>query len=321
MHRDLVVVNSLAYRTLFCLVIVILVNRNVAKQFVENDQPPDAFTKLIVAVLLLLAGTYALRLMFYAALQWVYSYTSIMFVVVGLGCVPAIGTAWWVVWREKKRLFGVTNVLLIAVQMCLFIAAVFGGFFTGDLQSISEMYHENWDVIGGDIERAFPGICEGLDVDPPDPQRAECKAKLKELTLDQLQTAVNGLVVLSFVILVIVFLTWRAVVNLNETIYGMHGLSQFDLETLEKVVHLRRDEIIAASDMYWQILHHPHRPINVSLISAKGTADLKRDLKDSDIDVGKLEQDLREAERVRIKAMSPSTLENVRLNQYNQINR
>ncbi len=309
-HRDLVVVNSLAYRTFFCLVLVILVNRNVAKQFMANDDPPDPFTKLIVAVLLILAGTYAIRLMIFAAVQWVYSYTSIMFVFVGLSCVPCISTAWWVVWKDKKRLFGMTNALLIAVQICLFISAVFGGFFTGDLQSISEMYHDNWDVIGADIERAFPGICEGLDVNPPDPYRTECKSKLKDLTLDQLQTAVRGLILLSFVILVIVFLTWRAVINLNEKIYAMHGLSQFDLDTIEKVVHLRRDEIIAAADMYWEILHHPHRPINVSLVSAKGSKDLKKDLKGSDIDVGNLEQDLRESERARIKAMPIATLEN-----------
>jgi Ca2+-binding EF-hand superfamily protein len=304
-HRDLVAVNSLAYRTFSFLVVVIMVNRNVAKQFVENDDPPDPFTKLIVAFLLVLAGVYALRLMFSAALQWVYSYTSIMFVFVGLGCVPVIGTAWWVVWREKKRLFGLTNALLIAIEMCLFIAAVFGGFFTGDLQSISEMYHENWDIIGDDIERAFPGICEGLDTNPPDPLRTECKAKLKDLTLDQLQTAVNGLLFLSVVIIVIVFLTWRAVINLSEQIYGMHGLSQFDLETIEKVVYLRREEIIGAADLYWQILHHPHRPINATLINTKD----KKAHKNSDIDVGKLESQLREAERVRIKSLTPATLE------------
>lgn len=309
-HRDLTVVNSLAYRTFLCLVLVILVNRNVAKQFMDNDEPPDPFTKLTVAILLILACTYALRLMISAALQWVYSYTSIMFVFVGLSCIPCISTAWWVVWKEKKRLFGLTNALLIAVQVCLFISAVFGGFFTGDLQSISEMYHDNWDIIGDDIERAFPGICEGLDVNPPDPHRTECKNKLKDLTLDQLDTAVRGLILLSFVILLIVFLTWRAVINLSETIYGMHGLSQFDLDTIEKVVHLRRDEIIAAADVYWQILHHPHRPINVALVSAKGSKDLKKVVNKSDIDVGSLEKDLREAERARIKGMSISALEN-----------
>ena len=311
-HQDLVEVNSKAYWTFSLLVIVILVNRNVAKQFVENDDPPDPFTKLIVAVLLFVAGMYAMRLVFSAALQWVYSYTSIMFVLVGLASVPVIATAWWVVWKEKKRLFAVTNALLIALEAFLFISAVFGGFFTGDLQSISEMYHENWDVFGDDIERAFPGICDGLDRGQaptwiPDPLRAQCKGKLKELTLDQLQTAVNLLMVLSFVILIIVFLTWRAVINLNETIFGMHGLSQFDIDTIEKVVYLRREEIIGASDLYWEILHHPHRPINQALL---GSNRGKKAKGSSDIDVGKLESTLREAERLRIKSMTPTTLEN-----------
>lgn len=305
-HVDLADVNSKAYWVFFLLGIVILVNRNVAKQFVENDDPPDPITKVVVALILLCCGIMTLLMIVYAWLQWNYTYTSMMFVIVGSGTIPVVGLTFWVVWtmspehvgNDRKKLFDLTNALLIALESCLFIASVFGGFFTGDLQSISEIYHENWDVIGADIERAFPGICDGLD-------QTECKLKLKDLTLDQLGAAVNGLATLGVVVAVIVLLTWRAVINLHERIDGLHGLSQFDVDVIEKVVYLRREEIIAAADLYWDLLHHPHRPINTVLLRDKP----KGAKEGGDINVGQLESTLREAERVRLKGMSPRMLE------------
>jgi Ca2+-binding EF-hand superfamily protein len=290
-HTKLQEVNSVALYMIFLLLVCFIVTKKTAKVWHHTNEEPDPFTRV---VLLTLFGTVALLSALLVSLSfvwWEYSYTSAMFVVVSLCTLFVIGFIVFVLIASRKMLMPIANALLFILIIGLFVAYVFCGFFTGSLQSVSEMYHKHYDRIRSDFERVMPGVCNGLS-------ELDCKQRMQAITLQKVDSAINYLMLLIFVVIVIVLVTWRAVEIFAAEIHAMHGLSQFPLETIQACVHLPREDILHATELYWEILHAPHRPCNEILLQAHAGTEHAGEA------AGQLENTLRTNEKARLRSLS-----------------
>lgn len=283
-HSSLSTANSFVTFAFAILLVVAIINRSVRRQFVEKDTQPDPFTKFVICVLSACAFCMSVLLVFFAMRWWNYTYTAVMYVAAGAFTAPVLSLSCYAIILGKKALLPVTNILLPINLAGLFSSAVFGGFFTGNLQTVSEMYHRNYHQIRTDVEKVMPSVCAGMS-------DAECKARMKVLTLEQLSVAGDFLWCFVLFLLAIIALTWRAVTHFSDSLTSLHGLSRFGLDTIEKVVHLQRDEIVSVADLFWNILHHPHRPMNEVIL---------RQQSDTNGSLAALEVTLRENERKRL---------------------
>ena len=85
----------------------------------------------------------------------------------------------------------------------------------------------------------------------------------------------NALLASCTVLAIVVFVsicTWRVVCTFAMEAMSLHGLSNFELGTLERTLFIDRQTITDAADVFWEVLHHPHRPINESLLAAQKAA-------------------------------------------------
>ena len=297
LHDELKIVNSIAYWTFIILLAVCQVNRKVIAQYHETDDPPDPFTKFIVIILLTAAFFVACFLVSLTIYLWKYSWTSAMFCFLGSVVVLVVSGAVYLLLENRKQLFIVANRLLVMVVMLLLPCCVFGGFFTGDLQSVTQMYHENWDEVFKEINKVFPGICNGLG-------ETECKELVKGMTMQQLDNALLACLVLLTVVTFVILVTWRVLVTFAMDVMSLHGLSMFELGTLERTLFIDRQTITDAADVFWEVLHHPHRPINETLIQAKKAAGEA----DEGSHYGKLELQLKDKERARLRGLRKNGL-------------
>eukprot|EP01052_Picozoa_sp_SAG31_P013201 SAG31_NODE_789_length_12087_cov_5.727227_8_plen_922_part_00 len=303
LHDDLTVVNGIAYWEFIVLLLVCQVNRKVIAQYHETDEPPDPFTKFVVVVLLVVAFCISSFLVSLTIVLWQYSWTSAMFCFLGSLAVVAVVAAVYLLLRNRKQLFIASNGLLVLVELVLLPCCIFGGFFTGDLQSVTEMYHENWEHVFAEINKVFPGVCNGLT-------ESQCKEKVKELTMDQLDNALLGCACLLILMVFVTLTTWRVVVTFQIDMMSLHGLSNFELSTLEKTVFLDRETIMDAADLFWEVLHHPHRPINETIMMAHQTQNAEDTAKGDKLSshYGKLELELKDKERVRLRKLRKTAL-------------
>ena len=288
-HQSLRAVNAMAGWMLSTLVACVIVTRKVRSHFLSTGDEMDAFTKLVIVVLLLAAAAVTTPLIVVSLVWWEYTYTSVIFVVVGVLSILSAILSLYAVVKGKVHLLPAVIAQLTVTIACLVITYLFGGFFTGNLQTVSEFYHTHYGEVRNAFDKFLPGVC--LDMTD-----GECKQKMKIVTLDKLDSALTFLLAVAGFVLMMCGGTWRVILSMIESVNGLHGLSQFELSTLEQCLWMTREEIVHTTDLYWALLHHPHRPCNEILMRTKGAVSTE------------LESTLRKTERGRLKGCGPKAL-------------